>query len=163
MNSAGNYTIYCPAGSYAFVSLNSGYVTGVGVTVSSNVVGTRNLTNTVAPFTITGKVSDPDPSPTGLPGIFVQAQASGGLFAGGFSDTNGNYSISVTAGSWKVKPSESDIARLGYLGLQNSVTQTVAGSVSGVNFALPKGTALDLWPGDGQLRKSDAGSFHVRR
>src|SRR5437899_408776 len=82
------------------------------------------------------------------PAIGVTAHGTGG-FSFGLTDGNGNYRLPVTPANWDVRPDDSSPAPLGYVTLsgQAATNLNVTGNVAGVNFRLPKGTALI----DGQL------------
>ena len=58
----------------------------------------------------------------------------------GFTDTNGNFTVPVTAGTWQIKADDTTLIVHGYLGL-NSGTNVTAGA-TGVTIAVPKATAL---------------------
>jgi len=147
-DAGGNYIFYCAPGSYVVMPVRPGIIGNQafgGVTVSSNSFVTLNLTNQIADRTISGRVTDSATS-GGIAGLFLQAQTGDpGLFAPGFTDTNGNYSFQVNSGPWKVKiPEEAGVLQ-GYVGLGNNNkvnADTSAGSVTNINFQLSKATAL---------------------
>jgi hypothetical protein len=59
------------------------------------------------------------------------------------TDTNGNYSASVSSSFWKIKPSKERLARRAYITSDaNFQVDTTAGDVTNANIALPKGNAL---------------------
>ena len=63
----------------------------------------------------------------------------------GFTDTNGNFNLPVTASGWQMDTDSQGLPFYGYLSLQHEdrlTVDTTTGSVSGVTNALPKGTAL---------------------
>lgn len=141
----GNFAISNAPGNYGLVALANGFVANqnAGTTVSSNAFATLNLTNVLPTTTLSGKVSDIS-SGKGLAGIFTQAEATNGGFTALFTDTNGNFALPATASEWKLQvSSDSGIAQAGYVAFNNSIrTNTFGGSVSNLNFAFPKGTAL---------------------
>ncbi len=145
-DSNGNYTIYGTPNDYAVVCLKSGFVSDQGagsVTITSNSFASVNLTNAVASAIISGNVSDSS-SAVGLPGLFIQIEnKTNNLFTGAFSDTNGNFTAPVTAGTWKVKLGGESGALLGYASPNNSFSaDTTSGNVSNINFQMFKATAL---------------------
>jgi hypothetical protein len=145
-DAAGNFSISNAPGDYALVALRPGFVSDMGaaqVSVASNNLVTRNLTNQVATRTIAGKVTDSS-TLAGLPALFVQAETQDNLFVLNFCDTNGDYVLPVTTNQWKVKLSpESGLASGGYVGTANKITtNTFSGSVSNLNFQVTKGNAL---------------------
>ncbi|TAK95091.1 MAG: hypothetical protein EPO07_15770 [Verrucomicrobia bacterium] len=139
-DSGGNFTIYSPAGTYQVIGVYTNTFVSGTVTVSSNVVTSQNFTSTPAPFTISGKVSDISGG-AGLPGVVVTSEATNG-FSVGFTDTNGNYSLPVNAGVWRLQASQNGAAALGYVGLGDRVSTNVTGNITNLNFQLPKATAL---------------------
>ncbi len=141
----GNYTFNTAPGSYHVFVLTNGFVTdqaGGAVTVNANQFATRDLALASAGFTISGKLSD-ESGGAGIGGVFVSAESqTDSLFAGGFSDANGNYSFAVTAGQWKVTPLENQLARVGYVRGQRPITNTASSGADTIGFSLPKATAL---------------------
>jgi len=145
-DATGHYTLYTPAGDFFAIPVKPGSVTDqsvAAVTVQSNLFTTRNATNLNAPFTLSGHISDIS-SHAGLPGLFVQAESDSGLFALGFTDTSGAFSIPVSDDTWKIKVnSDSGIGFLGYVSLGEKIfVDTSAGSVSNIDFEVPKATAM---------------------
>jgi Calx-beta domain/Putative Ig domain len=142
VDGGGNFKVYCATGSYSLVSISSGYVSGASVMINPNVITNLNMTNKAATLTLAGKVSDLAGG-AGLPGIGVQVTGTNG-FTYGTTDTNGNYSLKVTSGTWTISVDGSAPAGLGYVGLQKpkSITTNVTANLSGLNFQLPKGTVL---------------------
>jgi hypothetical protein len=143
-NNAGSYTIQVPAGTYLPVAFRSNYLCnfstppvialGGGATITTNLI----LTNATA--SISGRVVDAANSSLGLPGIMLPMQSTNGLMGIGFTDTNGNFSVGVRSGQWKVKGDDTTLIVHGYLGLQNG-TNVTAGA-TGVTLTVPKATAL---------------------
>lgn len=147
-DNAGNYTLALNPGTYGLIPVLPGYFTdqslGAMVTLTNGMSATNNLflTNGMASNTISGQIYDAANS-NGLGGVFVQVEADN-LFGVAFTDTNGNYSAAVSpASNWKVKIESSRLPRRGYPAPSNGQqADTTAGSVSNVNFALPKGNAM---------------------
>ena len=140
----GNYSANAAPGSYTVFVLNNGFVSDLAagaVTVVANLFATRNLALAGAGFTISGKISDSS-SGVGIAGIFVDAEATSNLFAGGLSDANGNYSFPVTAGQWKLRPNRSQLALVGYADGPKVITNTTANGAVTIDFPVPKATAL---------------------
>lgn len=144
-DNSGNYTLKAAPGTYMVFAAKSNFVAdlaappltlGAGITVTSNL----NLLPTTR--TVSGKVADAGDN-AGLPGVFILCQSTNNLFAMGFTDTNGNFNVPVTASGWDVGVNDSDAMVHGYIRLQSSPNViTTTGSVAGVNLLLPKGTAL---------------------
>jgi hypothetical protein len=146
-NSAGNYTIQAPAGTYAMAALKQSYVANTGassgIVLGSGSVVTTNLSLIPATETISGLVVDANVPSTNLPGVLVSVESSTGLLATGVTDADGRYSIGVTSNQWRVEVDSAAAAVSGYVGLQNKVkVDTTSGSVSNVTIALPKATAF---------------------
>ncbi|HWF19367.1 MAG TPA: carboxypeptidase regulatory-like domain-containing protein [Verrucomicrobiae bacterium] len=146
-NSSGSYTVKVVPGSYVVGALKSNYVSNVGssahiVTVTAGATVTNNLTVVAATETISGKFYDTNTS-VGLAGFLMPAQTTNGNLAVGFTDVNGNFKIPVISGQWKISSNERTLGMLGYLRPQNSTkVNATNGSVSGVNIAVTKATAM---------------------
>lgn len=145
VDGGGNYTIYCPTNSYGALPVNPVYVSDQnfgGVTVTPNSFASLNLTNIFGTRTISGKISDSS-SGIGLPGLFFQAQDTNGLFGIGFTDTNGNYTLAVTPGKWKLKLGSESGPLLGYVRGNGSLNvDTTSANVTNANIQMLKATAL---------------------
>jgi len=143
-NNAGSYTIMAPAGTYTLVAFRSNYVSSFVnppvLTLGSGQTVTTNLTIISATNSITGKIVDAANSAIGLPGVFMTAQSTNNLVAIAFSDTNGNFTMRVTASEWQLGSDSSGLIVHGYLGLNNGIT-TNSGAAN-VTLAFPKANAL---------------------
>ncbi|GDY20965.1 hypothetical protein LBMAG56_23110 [Verrucomicrobiota bacterium] len=147
-DTAGNYSLQVPVGSYAVNALKPGYVTrfdlSANVTVAAAQVVTTNLALTVAPRTVSGRVTDAATT-LGLAGVQMTFGGDGSQagFALGFTDTNGNFSVPVPAGASGADVSEASLAVRGYVAPANATLfDTTAGNVTGLNIALSNATAL---------------------
>jgi len=145
-DSAGNYTLVVPPGSYSLVATKSNFVGDVAA--AANLVlgaGTNlstNLTLIGTTQTISGKLIDANNSSIGLPGLLLPVEANS-LLGIAYTDTNGNFSAGVNAGQWKTDVNNGGLVVHGYLSPQNKMqVDTTSGSVSGLTIALAKGTAL---------------------
>lgn len=145
----GHYYLTLPAGQYGLLGLYPGYYVdqnlAPSVTLTNGITATNDLyaTNSTAPV-IAGHIYDAANS-NALGGVFIQATESGGsLFAIGFTDTNGDFSMPVTSNNWKLKLDGSQLAHRAYIVPENSSASvsTALGSVSNKNLALYKGNAL---------------------
>ena len=145
-NGSGIYTIPAPVGTYGLIAFKSNFVAGLtsSLVLGSGATVSTNLSLIAATNTITGRVVDASNSNLGLPGLLVVAQnKSQGLLAINETDTNGNFSVGVTANTWQFESDSAGLALLGYVGPQNKPSfDTTTGSVSGVTISLPKATAL---------------------
>ena len=145
-NNSGSYTIPVPPGTYAPVPFKNAYVVDFSaapvLTLGAGQTVTTNLPLTTATSTISGKLVDANNSNLGLPGILLSVQANNGLFGVGTTDTNGNFSASVQAGSaqWALRADDTSLIVHGYLGSQNK-TGASPGQ-TGVMLTAPKATAL---------------------
>jgi hypothetical protein len=141
----GYFSFYAPTGSFSLVSLSSGYLSDEiagSVTVLSGQFLTNNLSLISGAYTLGGTLTD---ASNGKPGgaVFVTMESTNNLFGGTFTDTNGYYSLPVTASQWKVKPDEAALTQKGYVRPQNGIVVTITNaSVTNANFALFKATAL---------------------
>jgi hypothetical protein len=144
---SGGYAVPMPVGSYFLLVSRDGYVAdlsmapvlalGAGATVTTNlnlVAGTR---------TISGRAVDYANTNQGLGALLIVCESASGM-AIGFTDTNGNFTVPVTAGLWRPGTDDQQLPFYGYLRQNNAtnVVDTTAGNVSGVSIALPKCTAL---------------------
>jgi hypothetical protein len=143
-DSNGNYSFSCVPGTYAVAGFNvSGAVYSFAdiVQVSCGKTATNNLVVTNGTFFIAGRVTD---SATGLgvPGMSLDVNNPNNLAALTLSDTNGNYAFQLPPGNWALHPSTGSVPEAGYVdSTRTNITITIA-SVSNVNFALSKPTAL---------------------
>jgi hypothetical protein len=142
-NNAGSYTVMAPAGTYTLVAFRSNFVANLNtspvLTLAASQTITTNLTLTNATSSITGKIMDANNASIGLSGM-ISAMSANGLLAISFTDTNGNFNMPVTAGTWKIQANDTTLIVHGYLGLQNG-TNVNAGT-TGITIAVPKATAL---------------------
>ena len=145
VDGSGNFTIYSPTNSYGVIPINPAFVADQnsgGVTVTANTFASLSLTNIPATRTISGNISDSS-SGIGLPGLFLQAQDTNGLFTIHFTDTNGNYTLGVTAGKWKLKMGSESGPLLGYVRGNGSLNvDTTTANVTNANIQMLKATAL---------------------
>jgi hypothetical protein len=143
-NNAGSYTVQVPPGTYSLLSFRSNFVANMNTApllmLSANQTITNNPTLTNATSSISGSVVDANNSSIGLPGVLVPAMSTDGLIAVTFTDTNGNFNVPVTAGTWEIQANDTSLLVLGYVGLNNG-TNVTAGA-TGVTLAVPEATAL---------------------
>ncbi len=148
-NSSGAYTITAPPGSYVPIAgqrnfvdnmnLAPAYTLGAGMTIVTNIT----LTNATA--TISGRIVDTNNPSIGLPGMFVPCIASDNFLALVTSDTNGNFTVGVTADLWQVQPGSQSLDLHGYVEIPNHLFpqwNTTTGSVAGVTLPYTKGKAI---------------------
>lgn len=146
VNNSGSYTIPVPPGTYSLVAFKNAYVVDFSaapvLTLGGGQTITTNLPLLAATSTISGKLVDANNPNLGLPGILLSVQANNGLFGVGTTDTNGNFTASVQAGSaqWALRADDTSLIVHGYLGSQNK-TGASPGQ-TGVTLAVPKATAL---------------------
>ncbi len=141
----GNYKLYYLPGTAAVGVLKPGYVTDQGklVVMNCNQTVTNDLALTNTAFTVSGKLTDTNGA--GIAGILIGANSTtSGLSANDFTDTNGNYSLSVyTNNQWRVRPDQRGLSQVGFVGLASRTNINVANvSVSNVNFQLLRASAL---------------------
>jgi hypothetical protein len=143
-DNAGRYSISVAPGTYQLWTFKSNYVTTAPqLTLGAGTIVSTNLNLLPATYSIAGKVVDTNNPSLGLPGVFVQVQSTNRLFAVGFTDANGDFSIPVTASRWRIKAASDSLNLHGYLRPRNYLqVDTTSGNVTGVTIALPKGTAL---------------------
>jgi hypothetical protein len=140
-NNSGGYAIKAPPGNYALFAFKSNFVANLGtapsLALSSGTI-TTNLSLIPATRSISGKIIDAS-TRAGLPGISGVVSSTDNFLAVFFTDTNGNFTVPVTASQWKFEGN----SPAGYLESQNSQkVDTTTGSVLGVTNALTKATAV---------------------
>lgn len=147
-NNLGNYTIEVPPGGYELFAVQSNFVEnlnyapnfilGAGQTVTTNIT----LTNATA--TITGKIADTNNPSLGLPGMLLACETQDNMLTVVYSDTNGNYTVRVTADLWRIQAGESADLH-GYVELQGDGSapwNTTTGNVAGATIFLAKATGI---------------------
>jgi uncharacterized repeat protein (TIGR03803 family) len=144
-NNTGSYTIPAAPGTYMPVAFGNNYLANLSASpvlaLGSGITLSTNLTMTNATASISGSVVDANNSSIGLPGVLLSMQSkTSGLMGIGFTDTNGNFNIPVTAGTWGLKPLDSAVIVHGYLRWQNG-TNVTAGA-TGVTLTVLEATAL---------------------
>ena len=145
-DNSGVYAIAAPPGSYVPLAFRSNYVGNFSaapmLTLGSAQTLTTNLTLSNATMTVSGSYVDTTNSGKVLAGVFVPLSTSDGLIVGGFTDTNGNFNVPVSAGeTWSVGGDSSGLIIHGYLGYQNNPTNVSSGA-TGVTIGFPRATAL---------------------
>src|ERR1035437_453296 len=142
-NNAGSYTVQAPPGTYTLVSFRNNFLANMNtapvLTLAASQTITTNLTLTNATSSINGKIMDANNASIGLSGM-ISAMSASGLLAISFTDTNGNFNMPVTAGTWKIQADDTTLVVHGYLGLQGGTN--VNFGTTGVTIAVPKATAL---------------------
>ncbi|MEI8123086.1 MAG: carboxypeptidase-like regulatory domain-containing protein, partial [bacterium] len=144
---SGTYSIQVAPGVYQLGAFKSGYVCDMGTqpafTLGAGSPITTNLNLIPATQSISGRFVDATNSSIGLPGMLVVAQSTNNLLVLGFTGTNGDFAVPVTASGWEVGVDDEALSSYGYLSFQDrSPIDTTTGSVSGVAIAFPRGTAL---------------------
>ncbi len=145
-NGSGAFSISCPPGTYQVIATKSGMVTDFGaaptVTVGNGSSANTTIALSVANQTISGTLTNAVAGGV-LPGVQLRLQSATGLFALGYSDTNGQFSIGVTAGTWSPEVEGSTLNALGYVSpKQLPNINTTGGSVAGLVAATQPATAL---------------------
>jgi hypothetical protein len=140
----GSYTMMAPAGTYTVVAFHSNYVSSFinppVITLGSGQTVTTNLTVISASNSISGRMVDAGNSAIGLPGVFMPGESTNNLVGIAFSDTNGNFTMRVTAGDWELGSFSAGLIAHGYLSLNHGITNN-AGATN-VTLAFPKANAL---------------------
>jgi len=140
----GNYLMHVVPGSYVVVGFNQqGAVFNQNqiTVISCGQAVTNNIVVTNGAFSISGRVTDSGTG-AGIPDLQVDAHTPDNLGANSFTDTNGNYTLQVTANTWSLHPTTGAAAERGYVDHTRSNIVVTSASVSGVNFSLSKPTAL---------------------
>lgn len=135
-NASGTYSIVLPFATYTVSAFKEGYFsTPVIQGVATTSTTTLNLTVTRANFTISGRVTINN---TPAPRAFVWAERAGGGFSSAETGSDGNYTLAVSAGTWRVFA-----VSHGYAEAEaSSPVEVTTASISGVNINLT--TAITL-------------------
>lgn len=146
-DNAGHYTMQAVPGNYMLVAFRSNYVAnmsgGPNVSLTSGMNATANVTLVPATCSVSGRVSAAADSEFGLPGLLMPVESESGGIAIGFTDTDGAFTVPVTAGQWKLHPDSGNLRLLGFSVPNNSLrVDTSTGSVSGLSIGLPKAEGL---------------------
>ncbi len=145
---SGAYSIQAPSGNYLLVAYKPGYVasfrTAPAVVLGANQTIKTNASLTAATETISGRIVDSVNTNAGVPGILLPVQTQDKSLLGiCVTDTNGYFTAGVTPTQWGIGGDSAGLAFHGYVGYQGkAVVDTSTGSVAGLTFALPRGTAL---------------------
>jgi hypothetical protein len=143
-NNSGAYTIQAPVGTYTLLAFSGNYVANTKkapvLTLTGSATITTNLSLTNATTSVSGRIVDANNTNVGLPGIFMPAESTNGLLATTFSDTNGYFTVRVTAGQWGLGSDDSGLIVHGYVGWNNSIA-TNSGATN-VTLAYPMANAL---------------------
>jgi hypothetical protein len=144
--SNGFFTLNLPMGAYRLIGVKRGFVGNFETAPAINLTAGANLSNnvsiTLATRSISGRLVDAGNTNSGIPGLQMFV-SSNPYFTLAFSDTNGNFSVPVQPGIWRVEPEERVLAVRGYLGLDDEpIADTSTSSVSNMVIALDKATAL---------------------
>jgi len=144
-DATGHYFLALRPSSYSLVTAFPNYYydqsLAPSVVLTNGMLATNNLTLTNGTVTISGSVYDAGNS-NSIGGMLMQ-MSSGSFFAIAFTDTNGNYSNSVTPSFWTIQPVKQRLARRGYVEPEARFqADATAGSVTNANIALPRGNAL---------------------
>ncbi len=116
---------------YNLNAMSPGFFRGpTKLTVSGSSPAAQTLVMTAASIKITGQVLI---GASGASNAYVRAEKQGGGFAGTQADTNGNYTLFVTAGVWKVFAATDGYAETGLAA--NPVTVATS-DVTGQNITL---------------------------
>jgi hypothetical protein len=144
-DSTGAFTFVAPAGDYALVPISDGFISAIQfVSIPANQSVTQNLMLTPATVRVSGKLSDAS-SGAAVPSVFVIAQAGNNqnqLISGALTDSNGNYSFSVNAGSWEISPLASFTSELGYMTVEKGGATIVGSTPITQDITIQKATAL---------------------
>lgn len=139
--SDGTFTLMAAdaATAYRINAMKPGYVREPSnLTINGADLGGQTVAMAVASFSIRGQVLI---GSTGAANAFVRAERQGGGFAGTQADANGNYTLYVTPGSWKIYAVAEGYAEVAY-GNGSAVTLTNA-SLTGKDVTLTTTVSLN--------------------
>lgn len=146
-NNAGAYSLQVAPGHYMLVAVRSNYVGSLNAVTNQFLISgatiTTNLNLIPGTRTISGKIVDAANNSIGIPGFLQPVGTSSGYFGAGVTDSNGNFTIKVTADQWGLSHGNQAMMLHGYLTMRsNPSANTTSGNVSGLTIALNKATAL---------------------
>jgi hypothetical protein len=144
---SGHYSISMPAGNYIPMPIKNQYVADFQaapqLTLGSGQTINSTLSLIYATNTISGRFVDASNGTVGLPGVFIPVTSQDGLLAVTFTDTNGNFSVPVTADQWQLEGESAGIVLHGYVGYDGSLdVDTTSGSVGGLTAPFAKATTF---------------------
>ena len=148
-DATGQYQIPLPPGLYALVPAQLGWVTDLEnpslVELQPNQTVRADLDLLPPSRQLSGRVVDATNPSRGLPAVFLQVKSDTGLFAPAWTDTNGNFSVSVRAGSWSVEPAFEDLNFHAALLPEREAQRrflTTTGNVTGVEIRVTPANAV---------------------
>lgn len=140
-DSAGQYSISLPAGSYTVFAWQRGCagapVFPVDVAASTTVI--TNLTLVASDTTISGRAVDSTNSNIGVGGLLLAAM--GDTYAIAVTDSNGNFTLPVNAGEQYVSTEPFSCSSLGYL-MYSATNVDAWTNISGLQLTYARGDAL---------------------
>ena len=141
-DATGRFSLNVPPGDYMLAGVKNGFLMNMFaapfVTVSAGVDSTQNVTVVAADRTISGRVFDGVTS-NGLAGMQIFAGSLGdGAITVVHSDADGNFTVPVVAGPWRLEPSEDALRLLGYTSGEFTVDAS-GESVANVQMPLTHG------------------------
>ncbi len=144
-DASGHYQLNLSPGTYVVIPALQGYFTDQSlaqpVSVAAGLNVTNNLFVTNGTASVSGSILDNGNS-SGISGVLVML-SSDNLFGTAFTDTNGNFTVSVTSGSWKIKTESDQLARRAYvIPQQNPQFDTTTGNVANATIRLSKANAM---------------------
>jgi hypothetical protein len=144
-DSAGNFVLYVTNGTYQVIGFKHGYIGNFSTSPLVTIAGAN--TNVLVPLSaaslnLSGNVTDADTS-LGLSGFQFFATSGNNDYTAFFSDAQGNFSIPINTGKWKIEPSDFSALLGGYFRLQTKPSVSIGTvDVTGMNVPLTKGTAM---------------------
>lgn len=134
---SGAFSLAVPDGTYKVNVMKPGYLAEATTLVVSGDLAGQALAVSTASLTISGQVLV---SSTGVANAFVRAERQGGGFSATQTDAEGNYSLSVTAGNWRLVAVANGYREVALSG-QVAVG---ASSVTGKNITLSAASAFTV-------------------
>ena len=147
-DATGQYQLQLPPGLYALVPAQLGWVTDLEnpslVDLQPNQMVRADLDLLPPNRQLSGRLVDAINPGRGLPAVFLQVESDTGLFAPAWTDSNGNFSVSVRAGSWTVEPAFEDLNLHAVLLPEREAQRpflTTTGHVTGVEIRVTSANA----------------------
>lgn len=152
-DSSGVFSLVIPSGTYRINAMKPGYVRQASSLVVSGDMSSQTLTMSTASLAISGQVTA---AGNGMANAFVRAERQGGGFTATQADTSGNYTLPVTAGTWRITA----VAN-GYAPKEYSSQVVVDGSsATGKDIVLTTATTFGLAaPGAQPLSTANGGTI----
>ncbi|MCS7090804.1 MAG: hypothetical protein RMN51_09230 [Verrucomicrobiota bacterium] len=135
----GRYELRLPPGLYILLAAKPGWVTDIEAApllqLAEGQMASTDLELLTSTRWLSGRLVNATNPALGLPAIFLQVDSDSGLFAPAWTDNNGNFTVAVRSGRWRIEPAHEDLALHGFLFAESQEEYlTSTGHVSGIQI-----------------------------